>query len=118
MAHVLLVRHVVSLPRDPAFVAQGGSGITPIPLSIEPGACYLGIATRVRESARAIGLRVRVGAKTFADDRGVDEDGAAVAFCARDREAAVAEVEARGSPVLGWGFALYRLQSGMWEAPP
>jgi hypothetical protein len=118
MAHVLLVRHVVSLPRDPAFVAQGGSGITPIPLSIEPGACYLGIATRVRESARAIGLRVRVGAKTFADDRGVDEDGAAVAFCARDREAAVAEVEARGTPVLGWGFALYRLQSGMWEAPP
>jgi hypothetical protein len=118
MAHVLLVRHVVSLPRDPSVVAQGGSGVTAIPLSIEPGACYLAVATLVRESARAIGLRVHVGAMTSADDRGVDEDGAAVAFCARDRESALAEVEARGSPMLGWGFALYRLQSGMWEAPP
>jgi hypothetical protein len=118
MAHVLLVRHVVSLPRDPSVVAQGGSGVTPIPLSIEPGACYLAVTTLVRESARSIGLRVRVGARTSMDDRGVDEDGAAVAFCARDRETALAEVEARGSPVLGWGFALYRLQSGMWEAPP
>jgi hypothetical protein len=118
MAHVLLVRHVVSLARDPMFVAQGGSGITPIPLSVEPGACYLALATLVHESARSIGLRVRVGARIAADDRGVDEDGAAVAFCARDRETALAEVEARGSPLLGWGFVLYRLQSGMWEAPP
>jgi hypothetical protein len=118
MAHVLLSRHVVSLPRDAVFVAQGGSGITPIPLSLEPGACYLAVATLVRESARAIGLRVHVGAVTAEDDRGVDQDGAAVAFCARDRDRSLAVVEARGTPQLGWGFALFRLQSGMWEASP
>jgi hypothetical protein len=100
------------------FVAQGGSGITPIPLSLEPGACYLGVATLVRESARAIGLRVHVGAVTAEDDRGVEQDGAAVAFCARDRDRGLAVVEARGTPLLGWGFALFRLQSGMWEASP
>jgi hypothetical protein len=118
MAHVLLSRHVVSLPRDAVFVAQGGSGITPIPLSLEPGACYLAVATLVRESARAIGLRVHVGAVTAEDDRGVEQDGAAVAFCARDRDRGLAVVEARGTPLLGWGFALFRLQSGMWEASP
>jgi hypothetical protein len=118
MAHVLLARHVLSLPRDASFVAQGGSGVTPIPLSVEPGACYLAVSTLVHEAARAIGLRVHVGAMTYADDRGVDQDGAAVAFCARDRDRALVEVEARGTPLLGWGFALYRLQSGMWEALP
>jgi len=118
LAHVLLARHVVSLPQDAIFVAQGGSGITPIPLSVDPGACYLAVTTLVHEAARAIGLRVHVGAMTSADDRGVDQDGAAVAFCARERDRALAEVEARGSPLLGWGFALYRLQSGMWEAQP
>ncbi len=118
MAHVLLARHVVSLPRDPVFVAQGASGVTPVPLSLEPGACYLAIATLVREAARAIGLRVHVGATISEDDRGVDQDGAAVAFCARDRDHGLAEIEARGTPSLGWGFALYRLQSGMWGDPP
>jgi mRNA-degrading endonuclease toxin of MazEF toxin-antitoxin module len=115
MAHVLLARHVASLPREPVMLAQGVSGLTPIPLSIEPGACYLAVVTRVKESARAMGLRVHVGSSDAFDDRGIDADGAAVAFCAGRRARALAEVEARGAPLLGWGFALYRLQSGVWE---
>jgi hypothetical protein len=115
MAHVLLARHVASLARDPVMLAQGGSGETPIPLSVEPGACYLAVTARIRESARAIGLRVRVGSTDAVDDRGIDGDGAAVAFCAGDRAFAVADVQARGMPLLGWGFALYRLQSDVWE---
>jgi hypothetical protein len=117
MAHVLLARHVASLPRAPVMLAQGGSGITPIPLSIEPGGCYLGVTTRTKEAARAIGLRVHVGSNDAFDDRGIDGDGAAVAFCAGNRTSALAEVEARGTQMLGWGFALFRLQSGVWEVP-
>jgi hypothetical protein len=117
MAHVLQVRHVASLPHEPVLLAQGGLGLTPIPLSIEPGACYLGIVTRAKEAARSLGLRIHVGATDAADDRGIDDDGAAVAFCAGDRSSALAEVEARGTTLLGWGFALYRLQSDVWEAP-
>jgi hypothetical protein len=117
MAHVLLARHVASLPRDPVLLAQGGSGVTPIPLSIEPGACYLGLTTRIKEAARTIGLRVHIGSNDAFDDRGIDGDGAAVAFCAGNRTRALAEVEARGTALVGWGFALYRLQSGVWEIP-
>ena len=117
MAHVLLVRHVGLLPRDPLMLAQGGSGVTPIPLSIEPGACYLAVTARVKEAARAVGLRVHIGSKDAVDDRGIDGDGAAVAFCAGNRTRALAEVQARGSPSLGWGFGLFRLQSGVWEVP-
>jgi hypothetical protein len=115
MAHVLLARHVVSLPQDPVQLAQGGYGVTPVPLALLPGACYVAVVALVKESARALGLRVRVGTSDAADDRGVDEDGAVVAFCAGPRTRALAEIEARGAPLLGWGLALYRLQSGVWE---
>jgi hypothetical protein len=115
MARVLLTRHLPSLPREPAQLAQGGYGMTPVPLSVEPGACYLAVVGLAKETARALGLHVRIGTTDVADDRGVEEDGAAVAFCAGERTQALADVEARGTPLLGWGLALYRLQSGVWE---
>lgn len=117
MAHVLLTRHVVSLPEEPVQLGQGGYGVTPVPLALVPGACYVAVVSLVKESARSLGLRVRVGTTDAADDRGIDDDGAVVAFCAGARTHALAEVEARGAPLLGWGLTLYRLQAGVWEVP-
>lgn len=117
MGHVLLVRHLPALRRDPVMLVQGGYGFTPVPLPLEAGACYVAVATLVKEQARSIGLRVRIGATDAGDDRGIDDDGAAVAFCAGDTTQATAMVEARGTPLLGWGLALYRLQSSVWGAP-
>ena len=116
MAHVLLTRHVGSLAREPVFLAQGGSGTTPVPFTIEPGACYLALVSVVQGATRAVGLRVHVGVRDAFDDRGVDENGGVVAFCAGDRTQVLAEIEARGTPLLGWGLALYRLGTGAWEA--
>ena len=118
MARVLMNRHVVSLPREPVLLAQGGSGVTPVPLTVEPNGCYLAIATPIGDSTHAIGLRIAVGAQEPFDDRGVAEDGAAVAFCGGGGMHALAEVEARGIALLGWGLALYRLQSAVSEVPP
>jgi hypothetical protein len=118
MARVLLERHLTSLRAEPVALAQGGYGLTPVPLSVEPGACYIAVVTLVRESARSVGVRVRVGPTVAADDRGIEDDGAAVAFCAGERTTALADVEARGAPLLGWGMALYRMQSGAWGATP
>jgi hypothetical protein len=42
---------------------------------------------------------------------------AAVAFCAGDRSHAAAEVEAHGTPLFGWGLALYRLAGAVWDIP-
>jgi hypothetical protein len=117
MASVLLTRHVGPLIRDPILIGQGGSGTTPVPLTLEPGACYLALVSVVQGATRAVGLRVSVGARDAFDDRGVDEDGAVVAFCAGDRRVGLAEVEARGTPLLGWGLAVYRLAVGSWEIP-
>lgn len=117
MAQVLLARHVSSLARDPVVIAQGGSGTTPVPLAIEPGGCYVALAAMVQGVARTVGLRVHVGAWSAFDDRGIDGEGGMVAFCAGARDTALAEIEARGTPLVGWGLALYHLQSGVWEVP-
>jgi hypothetical protein len=114
MAHILLSRHVRLLLHDPVLLAQGGSGTTPVPLPLEPGACYLALVSVVQGATRSVGLRVHVGVRDVFDDRGVDENGAVVAFCAGERTDARAEVEARGTPLLGWGMALYRV-GGAWE---
>jgi hypothetical protein len=117
MARVLFVRHVESLPREPSFLTQGGSGTTPVALDVEPGACYLAVVAGAHGSARALGLRVKIAAHEAYDDRGVDGAGAAVAFCAQAHSVATAVIEAHGAPLLGWGFALYRVEDRAWEAP-
>jgi hypothetical protein len=114
MAHILLSRHVRVLLHEPVLLAQGGSGTTPVPLPVEPGACYLALVSIVQGATRAVGLRIHVGVRDVFDDRGIDENGAVVAFCAGERASARAEVEARGTPLLGWGLALYRV-GGTWE---
>ena len=115
MASVLLARHVRSLPRPPFTLVQGGAGRTPVPLSVEPGACYLAVVSVVQGLARAIALRLHLGAEDVFDDRGIDDSGAAVAFCAREHDRALAYVEVRGAPSLGWGLAVYRIETDVWE---
>jgi len=117
MTRALLARHVRSLPRPPVLLTQGGSGASPVPLSIEPGGCYLVVMALVQGTARALGLRVHVGASDVFDNRGVDDGGAVVAFCARERDRALAHVEVRGAPPLAWGLAVYRVADDVWEGP-
>lgn len=117
MARVLLARHVVSLPRAPYFLTQGGPGTTPVPLEVEPGGCYLAVVSVSQGTGRGIGLRVRVGVEESFDDRGVEGGAAATAFCAGSRSSAVALVEAHGAPMVGWALAVYRVEDRVWEGP-
>jgi hypothetical protein len=117
MAQALLGRSVGSLPGDAIFLAHGGSGPALVPLSLEPGACYLAVAALSDSANGGIGLSVRVGGRERQDPRTEDGTAAAVAFCAETRGHALAEVDARGAPLFGWAVALYRLESGVWDPP-
>lgn len=116
MAQTLLARHLVSLPRDAAVLAQGGSGSVGLGLPLEPGACYLAVASLAPQATGGIGLRVRVAGRESVDARTADQVAAAVAFCAGTHRHGLAEVDARGAPLFGWALAVYRLQSGIWDA--
>jgi hypothetical protein len=118
MAHVLLTRRAGPLPHAPAALLQGGSGLTPLAVHVLPGACYVALLAVTQGSARTITLRARVGTRESLDDRGPDENGGVVAFCAEASDAAVVDVEAHGTPLLGWGLALYRVVDAVWETTP
>jgi hypothetical protein len=116
MALALLPRHVKMLDEDAVLLVSGASGLTPIPIEVEPGGCYVVVAAFEHGRARGLGLRVELGARESVDERGTNDEGSAVAFCARDRDRARIEVEARSTGV-SWGLALFRVASGVWEAP-
>jgi hypothetical protein len=114
MAHVMLARHVAPPRGDAVMQAMGGAQVTPVPIAIEPGACYLAVVAVVQGQSKGIGLRAMVGARETTDDRGTADSAGAVAFCAGDRRRALLEVDARGTG-MAWGLALFRVQSGAWE---
>ena len=115
MARVMFLRHVAVPADDPVLLAQGSTGTTPVPLSVEPGGCYVAVVGVVRGHARQLQLRALVGARESTDERGASEEAALTAFCVRAHESARVEVLARGTGV-SWGLSLFRVKSGAWEA--
>jgi hypothetical protein len=115
MARVMFSRHVAVPADDPIFLGQGGSGTTPFPLSVEVGGCYVAVAGLTHGHARALQLRALVGARESTDERGAAEEAALTAFCIHADETARLEVHARGAAV-GFGLAVFRVKSGIWEA--
>ncbi len=114
MARVMFTRHVAVPADDPIYLAQGASGTTPFPVPVEVGGCYVAVAGVTHGHARALQLRVLVGARESTDERGAAEEAALTAFCVRANETARIEVHARGTGV-AYGLAVFRVKSGIWE---
>jgi hypothetical protein len=115
MARVMFTRHVAIPPDDPVFLGQGSSGTTPFPVPVETGGCYLAVVALTHGHARSLQIRTVVGARESTDERGAAEEAALSAFCVNAHETARVEVHARGTGV-GWGLAVFRMKSGVWEA--
>ena len=114
MATAMHLHRVLPPATKPVFLALGASGTTELPLSVEPGACYLAAVTRLRGGLRSLTVRARVGMTESTDVRG-SNDAALVAFCSDDRTMVPLMVEARGASV-AWGLALFRTTSARWES--
>jgi hypothetical protein len=115
MARIMFTRHVAIPADDPVFIGQGSSGTTPFPIPVETGGCYLAVAALTHGHARSFQIRTVVGARESTDERGAAEEAALSAFCVNAHETARVEVHARGTGV-GWGLAVFRVKSGVWEA--
>jgi hypothetical protein len=113
MAGAMLARHVAAPRTAATFLAQGPPGTTGVPIAVEPGGCYLAVAAVTHGHARGLGLRALVGARQASDERGVNDEAGAIAFCAGDESRARIEVEARGRQ-LSWGMAVFLIESGVW----
>ena len=115
MARVMFSRHVAIPSDDPVYLAEGSSGTTPFPVPVETGGCYLALVALTHGHARSLQIRTVVGARESTDERGAVEEAALSAFCVNANESARVEVHARGTGV-GWGLAVFRVKSGVWEA--
>lgn len=111
MAAAMLAHHLPAPPSEAVALAQGPSGLTPVPVAVEPGSCYLAVAALEHGHSRGLGLRAVVGAKSTYDDRGTNDNSGLVSFCAGDRDHALVEVEARGVGV-AWALTVFRLEGG------
>lgn len=114
MARAMFVRHVTTPTDEPVYLTQGSTGSTPIPLSVETGACYVAVVGIARGHPRQLQLRAIVGGRESTDERGAADEAALSTFCVRAYESARLEVQARGTGV-AWALALFRVQSGNWE---
>ena len=84
-------------------------------MPVETGGCYLALVALTHGHARSLQIRTVIGARESTDERGATEEAALSAFCVNAYETARIEVHARGTGV-GWGLALFRVKSGVWEA--
>jgi len=114
MARVMFARHIAMPSEDAVLLAQGSSGTTPVPVPVEVGGCYVAVVALSHGHARSLQIRALVGARESTDERGAAEEAALAAFCVSAGEKARVDVHARGSGV-GWGMAVYRVKSGVWE---
>lgn len=108
MAAALLARRAPKLASEPIFLTQGPAGVTPVPFAVETGACYVAVAAIAHGTPRGLGMRAVAGNETAADDRGLNDDSGALAFCARESDRAKVVVDARGVS-LAWALAVYRV---------
>jgi hypothetical protein len=113
-AAAILDHHLAAPGDDAVLLAQGASGVTPLPLELEPGGCYLLVAVLEHGRGHGIGIHVGVGARRFDDERGSKDDTAAATFCARQETRARVEVDARSAGA-GWALAMFRMQGGAWN---
>jgi hypothetical protein len=110
VAAALFRRKLPGLEGDPIEQRLGVSGITSIPISIEPGGCYLGTVATMRGEARVITLSAKVDTRITHDATAGLAEGAAVAFCSNGTDKAYFDVEARGSAV-AWVLDVWRMGS-------
>jgi hypothetical protein len=107
MAEAIRRRHQRDLPSAPIYSSLGVTGVTLLPIEVEPGACYLVALAAIRGEPAGMAIAVVAGNHRSEDNPGPNAVGTAIAFCAGREERASIDVEARG---VGLAWLL-----GVWQ---
>lgn len=101
----------------PVFLAQGLTGTTRVPVTLDGQSCYLVVAAVSHGTPRGLGLHVEGGPLEASDERGSSDDAGVVAFCASRERVARLSVIARGAQVR-WGLLVFRVPTLAAQATP
>lgn len=106
MAKALVDRHAALPTTQPVYTSLGVAGITEMPIEVEPGQCYLAMATPIQGEMKLLSLDTEAG--TRRSRAHTDEPDAALvsSFCVGATGRAKLELEAHGLDVI-WLSALW-----------
>lgn len=106
VSHVLW-QHKSPRALAPVATARGVSGVTLMPLELDPSGCYLAVIASVRGQNAGVALSVELGERQAQNHGGPEGLGTALAFCARGEPVARFNLEVRGDGG-AWLFSLFR----------
>jgi hypothetical protein len=117
MAKALFERHVALPSGQPIYASLGVSGLTELPIEVEPGRCYVAMVSPIQGETKLLALDAEAGAR-YSRAHSDDADSALVAaFCAGGVDRGKLEVEAHGRELV-WIAALWSTaQTKLGEAP-
>jgi hypothetical protein len=106
MAKALVERHLVLPSRQPVYASLGVAGITELPIEVEPGRCYVAMATPIQGETKLLALNAEAGTRRTRAH--TDEADAALVstFCVGAVDRGKLEVEAHGIDLV-WLSALW-----------
>ncbi len=91
----------------PVATARGVSGVTLLPLEVEPDGCYVAAVASTRGVSAGVALSAELGLRQAQNHGGLDGFATALSFCARGDPMVRFNVEVRGEGG-AWLFALFR----------
>ncbi len=107
IAGAIRTRHLHSLPGSPVYESLGISGVTVMPIEVEPGACYLAAAGVTHGQPTALALAASTDASQVRNQSNGAPGGAVVSFCSRGAVRGLVEIEAAGSGI-AWQLAVWQ----------
>ena len=94
----------------------GAQGRTPLPRSLLPQTCYLGVAAPIHGQPSAVSLAVEAGTLRAQSSSSEAQPGPRVGFCTGKETEVALDVEARGLGV-AWLFGLFQVGPARVEEP-
>jgi hypothetical protein len=109
LAEALWDQHFAGVVDPPVYESLGVTGMTVLPLEVEPNTCYVVSAGILRGLVKAFQLRLIMPGGQASASASNDRNSAALAFCSGMERGAQLQVEAFGAS-LAWLAAIWRAE--------
>jgi hypothetical protein len=96
MAETLRESHIHQLAGAPVYSSLGVTGVTLLPIEVEPGRCYIAALAALRGTPSGLALGLGSGPNRVQNHSSPDGADTSAAFCATVERTVLLEVEARG----------------------
>ncbi|HVU02110.1 MAG TPA: hypothetical protein VHE30_10170 [Polyangiaceae bacterium] len=110
IARAVAERHAPPLVAAPVYSSLGVSGVTVLPVEVDPGRCYVAAVGLVEGAAKLVALAADAGPVSAASHGDDGASAVSVAFCAGTSRRATLTAEVHGTALV-WALGLWATSS-------